>query len=185
VGAVYVSRKLDPEPLLVGGHQERERRAGTENLPAIVGFGVAARWAKGEIEEETARLAPLRDLLEDALLSLPGARRHGPGRDQPRSAGTLNVGFEGVPGQLLSINLDLAGVCVSTGAACTSGSLHPSPVLLALGLPEQAAAEAIRFSLGRGTTREEILHVAALVPSLITQIREARSRSRSRVSGSS
>jgi len=178
VGAVYMRRTLDPDPLLIGGHQERERRAGTENLPGIVGFGVAARAAAGELAREEARLAALRDELERGLLALPGARRHGPPPCSPRLAGTLNVGFDDVPGQLLAVSLDLEGICVSTGAACTSGSLRPSPVLLALGLPEAAAAEGVRLSLGRGTTREEILHVLTTFPTVLERIRAARRATR-------
>jgi len=184
VGAVYVSRTLDPGPLILGGHQERERRGGTENVPGIVGFGVAARAASAELRENEARIAALRDELEAGLLALPGARRHGPASGAPRLGGTLNVGFEDVPGQLLAVNLDLAGVCVSTGAACTSGSLRPSPVLLALGLPEEAAAEGIRLSLGRDTTRAEISHVLSLFPDLLDRIRTTRASARRRTQAS-
>ena len=120
------------DPAGRGGHQERERRAGTENVAGIVGFGVAARLAAAELASEGARIAALRERLEARLLAIPESRRHG---DRARALpGTLNVGFADAPGQLVAAALDLEGVAVSTGAACTSGSLDPSPVLLALGL---------------------------------------------------
>jgi tRNA (5-methylaminomethyl-2-thiouridylate)-methyltransferase len=169
VGAIFVRRGLDLPPLVVGGHQEHERRAGTENVPGLVGFGVAARRAVAERAEVAARVAGLRDHLEARLLAIPGARVHG---DRARRApGTLNMAFAGAPGQLVAIALDLEGVCVATGAACTSGSLAPSAVLLALGLSPRAAAEALRFSLGRDTTAAEIDRVAALVPEIIARVR--------------
>jgi tRNA (5-methylaminomethyl-2-thiouridylate)-methyltransferase len=173
VGAVYVRRGLDLPPLVVGGHQEHERRAGTENVPGIVGLGVAARLLAGERAEAAARIAALRDRLEARLLEIPGARVHG---DRARRVpGTLNVAFAGAPGQLVAIALDLEGVCVSTGAACTSGSLSPSAVLLALGLPPRDAGEAVRFGLGRETTEAEIDRVAALLPEIVARVRgEAR-----------
>jgi tRNA-specific 2-thiouridylase len=178
VGAVYVRRGLDLPPLVAGGHQEHERRAGTENVPGIVGFGVAARLARAEQGATPARVARLRDRLEARLAEIPGARIHGAGARVP---GTLNVGFAGAPGQLVAIALDLEGVCVSTGAACTSGSLAPSEVLLALGLPPREASEALRFSLGRATTEEEIDRVAALVPEIVARVRgTATSAARSR-----
>jgi tRNA (5-methylaminomethyl-2-thiouridylate)-methyltransferase len=169
VGAVYVRRGLDLPPLLAGGHQEHERRPGTENVPGIVGFGVAARLAAAERDGVAARVRRLRDRLEERLLAIPGARVHG---DLDRRVpGTCNVAFAGVPGQLLAIALDLEGVSVSTGAACTSGSLAPSPVLLALGLRAADAGEALRVSLGADTSDDEIERVAALMPSLVERVR--------------
>jgi cysteine desulfurase len=169
-GAIYVRRGLELHPLLAGGHQERERRAGTENLPGIVGFGEACRLARAEREEVAARVGPLRDRLEEQLLAIPGARVHGKGRRVP---GTLNVGFEGAEGGLVLVGLDLEGICVSTGAACTSGSLSPSPVLLALGLPPDRAREGVRFSLGRETTAEEIDRTASTVATVVARVRAA------------
>jgi tRNA (5-methylaminomethyl-2-thiouridylate)-methyltransferase len=169
VGAVYVRRGLDLPPLLAGGHQEHERRAGTENVAGIVGFGVAARLARAELAEVGARVRALRDRLQARLLAVPGARLHGDAT--ARLPGTLNVGFAGVPGQLLAVALDLEGVCVSTGAACTSGTLAPSPVLTALGLAPAEAAEAVRLSLGRDTTEVEVERVAGLIPELVARIR--------------
>jgi tRNA (5-methylaminomethyl-2-thiouridylate)-methyltransferase len=171
VGAAFVRSGVDLPPLLVGGHQEHERRAGTENVAGVVGFGVAARLAAAERADTSARVEALRDRLAARLLAIPGARVHGDARRLP---GTLNVGFAGAPGQLVAIALDLEGVCVSTGAACTSGSLSPSAVLLALGLPPREAAEALRFSLGRETTEAEIDRVAALMPGIVARIRGER-----------
>jgi cysteine desulfurase len=166
VGAVYLRRGVAALPLLPGGHQERERRAGTENLAGIVGMGVACRLA--------AELAPgierLRDRLEAQLLAIPGARRHGQG---PRVPGTTNVGFDGAEGHLVLIGLDLEGICVSTGAACTSGSLRPSPVLLGLGLTAEQARQAVRFSLGPENTEEEIDRAALLTAQVVARVRAA------------
>jgi cysteine desulfurase len=170
-GAVYVRRGLDLHPLIAGGHQERERRAGTENLVGIVGFGEACRLARLEREETAARIAALRDRLEARLLVLPGARTHGGGRRVP---GTLNVGFEGAEGGLVLVGLDLEGICVSTGSACTSGSLAPSPVILALGLPPARAREAVRFSLGRDTTEAEIDRTVEVVAQVVARVRAAQ-----------
>jgi cysteine desulfurase len=169
-GAVYVRRGLVLHPLIAGGHQERERRAGTENLVGIVGFGEACRLARTEREEVGARIAALRDRLEERLLAIPGARRHGGGRRVP---GTCNVGFSGAEGGLVLVGLDLEGICVSTGSACTSGSLSPSPVILGLGLPPAQAREAVRFSLGRETTEAEVDRAAEVVAQVVARVRAA------------
>jgi cysteine desulfurase len=170
VGAIYVRRGLALHPLVAGGHQERERRAGTENLVGIAGFGEACRLARADREESAARISGLRDRLEERLLAIPGARVHGRGRRVP---GTLNVGFEGAEGGLVLVGLDLEGICVSTGAACTSGSLAPSPVLLALGLAPDRAREAVRFSLGRDTTADEIDRAAEVTAAVVARVRAA------------
>jgi cysteine desulfurase len=171
VGALWVRQGLIPEPLVAGGHQERERRAGTENVPGIVGFGESCRLARGELGATAERVARLRDRLEQRLLAIPGARVHGD--LQRRVPGTSNVAFAGAPGELLLVNLDLEGVCVSTGAACTSGSLAASPVLLALGLAPVSAREALRLSLGAGNTEAEVDRVADLLPALVARVRAA------------
>jgi tRNA (5-methylaminomethyl-2-thiouridylate)-methyltransferase len=168
-GAIFVSRAAPFAPAAGGGHQERERRAGTENVAGIVGFGRAARLARAAQAGEATRLAALRDGLEARLLAIPGARRHGDGAR--RLPGTLNVGFAGAPGQLVAAALDLEGASVSTGAACTSGSLAPSAVLLALGLPRAAAAEAIRIGLGRDNAEADVDRLAALVPAIVERVR--------------
>ncbi len=165
VGAVYLRRGAPFSPLAGGGHQERERRAGTENVSGIVGFGVAARLAAAERAEAAARVAGLRDRLEARLLALADARRHGDSGH--RLPGTLNIGFAGAPGQLVAAALDLDGISVSTGAACTSGSLAPSEVLLALGLSRADAACAIRFGIGATNTDAEIDRVADAVGEIV------------------
>jgi tRNA (5-methylaminomethyl-2-thiouridylate)-methyltransferase len=169
VGAIFVRRAAPFEPLGRGGHQERERRAGTENVAGIVGFGVATRLGRAELADAAVRLASLRDRLALRLLAVPGARRHGAAAGS--IPGTLNVGFTGAPGQLVAAALDLEGVAVSTGAACTSGSLDPSPVLLALGYSRAEASTALRFGLGRGTTPEEIDEVAAVTSEIVDRVR--------------
>lgn len=174
VGAVFVRRGLDLPPLLEGGHQEHERRPGTENVAGIVGFGVACDLAAAACEDEARRLTELRDLLERRLLGIVGARRfgsHDPAR--LRLPGTTLVGFAGAPGQLVAIGLDLEGICVSTGAACTSGSLEPSPVLRALGLDAAAAGEGVRISLGWSTTEDEIHALCAHLPAIVARVRAA------------
>ena len=158
-------------PLTAGGHQERERRAGTENVSGIVGFGVAARLAAAERSEAVARVAGLRERLEARLLAIAGARRNGDGQD--RLPGTLNVGFAGAPGQFVAAALDLEGISVSTGAACTSGSLAPSEVLLALGMSRAEAGCAIRFGIGAGNTEAEIDRVAEVVGEIVGRVRGA------------
>jgi cysteine desulfurase len=173
VGALCVRRGLDLAPLVAGGGQERGRRPGTENVVGIVGFGAAAAVAARRLQADAARVAALRDRLEGALLRLPGARLHGDPDPARRVPGTVNVGFDGVEGALVAQSLDLAGVCVSTGAACSSGSLEPSPVLLALGRSRAEAATAVRFSLGRGTTAAEVDEVAALLPAILGRARGA------------
>src|SRR5262249_35540145 len=151
-GALWVRRDRDLAPLIAGGHQERERRPGTENVPGIVGLGAAADLARRLLPVWGPEVGALRDRLEEGLVAL-GARRHGSARG--RVPGTSNVAWEGVEGELVMMNLDLAGVAVSTGAACTSGSIDASPVLLALGLSRARALEGVRMSLGPDNTAEE------------------------------
>jgi cysteine desulfurase len=171
VGAVWIRRGLAPAPLLTGGHQEHERRAGTENVPGIVGFGEACRLAALGLADRAQRVADLRDRLERRLLAIPGARVHG--HVPARAPGVSNLAFRGAAGQLVAIGLDLEGVAVSTGAACSSGTVAPSPVLLALGLDPGDAREAVRFSLGPDNTEPEIDAVAALVERVVARVRAA------------
>ena len=172
VGALFLRRGVAFEPVGAGGHQERERRPGTENVAGIVGFGVAARLARVGLAGEAARVAALRDRLERRLLALPGARRHG--GSAPRLPGTLNLGFAGARGQLVAAALDLAGASVSTGAACTSGSLAPSAVLRALGLSPAAAAEGIRIGIGWDNDEGDVDRLAELVVDAVARVRGAR-----------
>jgi cysteine desulfurase len=158
--------------LLVGGGQERRRRGGTENVAGIVGFGVACALARAELPQREARLAALRDRLWDGIAaSVPGVRRNG----DPRHLlpNTLNVEFEGTPGEVLLEALDGEGVAVSAGAACHSGSIEPSAVLLAMGrTPEQARAS-LRFSVGHGTDAAAVERVLAVLPGLVERARHA------------
>jgi len=170
VGALWVRRELDLAPLIAGGHQERERRPGTENVPGIVGLGAAAALCRRMLPAWGPKVAALRDRLEAGLLAL-GARRHGVAT--PRVPGTTNVGWTGVDGELVMMNLDLMGVSVSTGAACTSGSIDASPVLLALGLGRAQALEGVRMSLGPDNTAEEVATVLAALPEILARVRRA------------
>lgn len=153
-------------PLVDGGHQERGRRPGTENTLGIVGFGAAA--AAVELAA-WSRVAELGARLEAGLLAQGGVRIHG--ADSPRIGGTINAGFAGALGESIVIALDLAGISASTGAACTSGSIQASPVLLALGLSDAQAKEAVRFSLGTATTADEIDEVLARLPAILARAR--------------
>jgi cysteine desulfurase len=162
---------LELPALLVGGSQEKGRRAGTENVPGIIGFGRAARLAREELLPRAAEVAALRDRLEAQLLQIPGARRHGEDRPEHRAPATCNLGFAGVAGELLMMGLDLRGAAVSTGSACSSGSPEPSAGLLALGLGREQALEAVRFSLGLHTTAEEVDQVAAWVREIVEHVR--------------
>jgi cysteine desulfurase len=170
VGALFVRDGLMLAPIAAGGHQERERRPGTENVAGIVGFGAACRRAAAEQHDWTARVGALRARLEAGLVRF-GGRIAAAGAE--RTCNTTNVAFDGAEGELVVAALDLEGVAASTGAACTSGSVEPSPVLLALGQPRERAREAIRFSLGPDTTAAEIDRVLALLPAIIDRVRNA------------
>lgn len=171
VGALYVRRGTLLRPLLVGGRQERQRRAGTENLAAIVGFGCAAQLAQTWLTNGGAEsLRALRDRLERGLVALPGVRVHG--AEAERVPNTTNVAFDGIDGEGFVIAMDLKGVAVSSGAACSSGAVEPSHVLTAMGLNDAAARSSIRFSLGKQTTIEEIDAVLAWLPEVVAKLRE-------------
>jgi cysteine desulfurase len=170
VGALIVAEGGDAAlPLVEAGHQERGRRPGTENTLGIVGFGAAA--AAVDLARWPA-IAELGAVLERGILALPGARIHG--ADRERTGGTINAAFEGALGESIVIALDLVGISASTGAACTSGSIEPSPVLLGLGLPRDRAREAVRFSLGRETTRADVDLVLRALPQIVDRARHYR-----------
>ncbi|MBA3451785.1 MAG: cysteine desulfurase [Deltaproteobacteria bacterium] len=156
-------------PIIDGGHQERGRRSGTENVLGIAGFGAAASMV--DVESWRA-VAALGERLETGLLAIEGVRIHGAGA--PRIGGTINAGFAGTLGESIVVALDLAGISASTGAACTSGSIQPSPVLVATGMPSDRAKEAVRFSLGRSTTADEIEHVLSVLPAIVRRARTSR-----------
>jgi len=170
VGALWVRRGLVLRPWATGGRQERGRRAGTENVPALEGFGVAARLAHEELAEAAIRMAALRDRLEAALLArVPGATVNGGG--VPRVPNTTNISFDRVEGESLVIGLDLEGIAVSTGSACSSGSLEPSHVLRAMGLPPHRVQSAIRFSLGPETADDDIDRTIDAVGRVVARLR--------------
>lgn len=154
-------------PMIAAGHQERGRRPGTENSIGIIGFGAAA--AAVELSS-WPRVAALGERLESGLLALPAVRIHG----GTRIGGTINAGFAGALGESIAMALDLEGIAVSTGAACTSGSVQASPVLLGLGMTPEQAREAVRFSLGRTTTAADIDAVLAVLPHIVERVRKYR-----------
>jgi cysteine desulfurase len=170
VGALYIRRNLPLKLLMTGGHHERDRRPGTENVAGIVGLGAAAELARLHREEESKRLAALRDSLERRLLaSIPHCGLNGdPARRTPN---TTNLHFDFVEGEPLVIALDLKGVAVSTGAACSSGAVEPSHVLTAIGLPPERARASLRFSLGRATTAADVDYVCEVLPAVVEHLR--------------
>jgi len=169
-GVLWVKRGTRMHPLLTGGKHERSRRAGTENVPAIVGLGVAARLARAKLASEATRLAQLRDRLEDGILrDVPGTAINGD-RAQ-RVPNTTNISFERVEAESLLIALDLDGVAVSTGSACSSGTLEPSHVLRAMGFQAHRTQNSLRFSLGMFSTDAEVDRVIAIVPGLVAKLR--------------
>ena len=171
VGALYVKRGVRVRAQLRGGPQERERRGGTENTAAIVGMGVAAELARSFIDEEES-LGALRDRFERAILErCPGAEVNGARRpDTPRLWNTTNIGFPRLEAEAILLTLSEKGVCASAGAACSSGSLDPSPVLLSMGVPEPVAHGSIRFSLSRFTTDDEIDQAIDIVPQVVAKL---------------
>ncbi|HYL68020.1 MAG TPA: cysteine desulfurase NifS [Candidatus Limnocylindria bacterium] len=170
VGALFVRTGTPLEPQFHGGHHERDRRPGTENVPGIVGLGKAAELARQNLAADTERITKYRNRLEAALLAaIPSVRVNG---DHTRRVGnTSNLSFTGAGGEALLIALDLQGVAVSTGAACSSGSVEPSHVLLAAGLPPDEARSSLRFSLGRPTTAEEIEYAIEVIPVVVERLR--------------
>ena len=167
VGALFVRRGVPLQRLQYGGHQEGDFRPGTEPVAGIV--GLAAALALVRDSGEAARLRPLRDQLIDGLLAIPGSRLHG---DRVhRLANNVNVGFDGVPGETLLVALDLAGIAVSTGAACAAGAVTPSHVIRALGHDPIRALEAVRLTLGRPTTAEDIAQTITAVTTAVARLR--------------
>lgn len=171
IGALYI-KKGTPKlfPIISGGHHERNRRAGTENVPGIIGFGNACEIAKNEMELKSKHLEGLRDSLYQRLKSsIPKITLNG--HLTKRLPTTLNIGIEGVEGESIMINLDLKGIAVSTGSACSSGSLEPSHVLTSMGIPREKIHGSIRFSFGRGNTEDDVDYVAEILPPIVKKIR--------------
>jgi cysteine desulfurase len=170
VGALYVRSGTPLEPQFRGGHQERDRRPGTENVPGIVGLGKAAELARSRMAEDPQRIRVLRNRLEESLLErIPFARRNGSA--ERRVPNTTNITFPAAGGEALLIALDLQGIACSTGAACSSGVVEPSHVLLSIGLSQDDARSSLRLSLGRPTTAEEIDRAVELIPATVERIR--------------
>ena len=170
VGALWIKRGARITSILTGGKHERSRRAGTENVPGIAGLGVAAKLAAKKLTTEAPRLAALRDRLESAILArVPGTAVNG--AREPRVPNTTNISFDAVEAESLLIALDLEGVAVSTGSACSSGTLEPSHVLRAMGLPTPRAQNSIRFSLGAGNTDAEVDFVVSKLPAIVEKLR--------------
>ena len=171
IGILYVRRGTRLAPHLVGGHQEFGKRAGTENVPGIVGIGKAAELAQEGFSQENSQVRDLRDRLEKELLQrCPDARVNGD--SQARLPNTTNISFECVEGEAILLMLDRCGIDASSGSACTSGSLEPSHVLRAMGVPFTAVHGSIRFSLSRYTTADEIDYVIRELPPIISRLRE-------------
>ena len=169
-GALWIRRGVRLLPFMTGGRQERNRRAGTENVPGLIGLGVAARLAHEKSASEATRLAFLRDRLENGLLSaVPGVERNGAA--SPRVPNTSNISFERIESESLLIGLDLEGIAVSSGSACSSGTLEPSHVLKAMGLPHHRTLSSIRFSLGMSNTDADIDRVISVLPPLVEKLR--------------
>lgn len=170
VGVLYVRKGTPVRPLLMGGHQERGKRAGTENVPYIVGLGKACELAAAFMEDENTRVRAMRDKLEKGILAkIPHVLVNG-GKAE-RTPNTLNVSFEYVEGEAILLLLDQEGIAASSGSACTSGSLEPSHVLRAMGVPFTAAHGSIRFSLSRYTREDEIDYVLDVLPGIIEKLR--------------
>jgi cysteine desulfurase len=171
VGILYLRKGAPFRPFLVGGHQEKSRRAGTENTASIIALGKACELAEKYLDDENVRVRGMRDRLERELLRLiPAARINGGGAE--RLPNTVSIAFEFVEGELILLYLSELGICASSGSACTSGSLEPSHVLRAMGVPFTCAHGSIRFSLSRYTTDEEIDTVIRELPSIIRRGRE-------------
>ena len=170
VGAMWIRRGVRLQPALTGGKQERGRRSGTENVAGIAGMGIAAREALSKMASEQDRLGGLRDALESQILAqVPGTARNG--SSEPRVANTTNISFDRVEAESLLIALDLEGIAVSTGSACSSGTLEPSHVLKAMGLPAHRTQNSIRFSLGAANTEQDVERVVAVLPGIVEKLR--------------
>ena len=171
VGVLYVRKGTRLSPFMLGGHQEAGRRAGTENVPGIIGLGKACELAAKNIEQENPRVKYLCDKLENSILkSCPDSRVNGDRKN--RLPNTTNISFEFIEGEAILLMLDKFGICASSGSACTSGSLEPSHVLRAMGVPFTAAHGSIRFSLSRYNTEDEVDYTIQKMPQIVTRLRE-------------
>ncbi|MBO7473928.1 MAG: cysteine desulfurase NifS [Ruminococcus sp.] len=170
IGALYVRKGIILPNLIHGGGQERGKRAGTENVPAIVGLGTAIEAATKNIAEKNAVITPRRNRLIDGILQIPYTRLNGD-RDK-RLPGNLNISIEGIEGESLLLMLDMNGICASSGSACTSGSLDPSHVLLSLGLKHEVAHGSMRLSIEENITDEDVDYILEVIPKIVKRLRE-------------
>jgi len=174
-GALWIKRGTRITAHMTGGKHERTRRAGTENVPGLVGLGVAAKLAAAKLEADAERLTALRDRLEAGVLAgVPGTAVNG--QLEPRVPNTTNISFDGIEAESLLIALDLEGIAVSTGSACSSGTLEPSHVLRAMGLPAHRTQNSIRMSLGAGNTVEQVDYLLEKLPPLVGKLRSLTRR---------
>ena len=170
VGVLYIRRGIKIDNLIHGGSQERNRRAGTENIPGVVGLGKAIELATDNLEEHRNKMIALRDRLIEGLLKVPYTRLNGAEGDK-RLPGNVNVCFEFVEGESILLSLDFKGICACSGSACTSGSLDPSHVLLAIGLPHEIAHGSLRLTLGEGSKEEDVDYILEVIPPIIERLR--------------
>jgi cysteine desulfurase len=172
VGALYVRKGTVLEPMFYGGSHERSRRAGTENVPGIIGLGKAAQLATEALERgDLTQMSAMRDRIEQKILAEVEATGVN-GASVPRVPNTTNIHFDYIDGEALVIALDLKGLAVSTGAACSSGAIEPSHVLTAMGLPSEIARASLRFSLGKQNTVEDVNFALDLVPQTVARLRD-------------
>jgi cysteine desulfurase len=170
IGLLYIRQGLSFQPYLLGGHQESGRRAGTENVASIVGFGQAAELALARLAEQQTRVRALRDRLEkDIMAAVPLTSRNGAA--EPRLPNTTNLTFAGVDSEAVLLMLDQVGVCASSGSACATGASSPSHVLTAMGFSPERARSSLRFSLGFYNTDQEVDYLLAHLPGFITKLR--------------
>lgn len=170
IGVLYVRRKCKFQPYLIGGHQERGRRGGTENVAGIVAFGKAAELAMSHLNDENTRVRAMRDRLESTILAkIPNTIRNG--GKEPRLPNTSNLAFDGIEAEAILMQLDQIGICASSGSACTTGSLEPSHVLTAMGVNPMRARGSVRFSLGLDNTNEEVDHLLQHLPAIVSNLR--------------
>lgn len=171
IGALYVSKKVKFQKFMQGGHQERNKRAGTENVPGIVGMGKAIEIAYKDIEEHNKKISELRDYYEEQIKEkIPYIKING--AIDNRLPGNSNISFRFIEGEGILLNLDSKGICASSGSACTSGSLDPSHVLLAIGLPHEIAHGSLRISIGKYNTKEEIDYLVTNLAEIVNRLRE-------------
>jgi cysteine desulfurase len=171
VGVLYIKKGIKIDNLIHGGGQERGRRAGTENIAGIVGLGKAIELAVAKLDAESKRLTYLRDKLIKGLSRIPYSRLNGPTGDK-RLPGNVNMCFRFIEGESMLLLLDSKGIYASSGSACTSGSLDPSHVLLAIGLPHEIAHGSLRITMGSGTTEQDIDYVLEVLPTIVQRLRD-------------